>query len=455
MSSGDRLRSPLAGDPCLGILLRKVSGGQVASKFAPTFCIDSPTQWNPRCFGSRLAGRIAGAWVVALVSTGLACAQNTPDQSPSVSISLPGKNAMVERTYVGDNACGSCHKDKAGTYHQTGHAITSGLPSKNSIKGAFSPGSNTLKTANPDLRFIMEANETDFTQKAVVRTSPSQIMTRTERIDVIIGSGLKGQTYLYWDDNRLFQLPVSYWTELGEWVNSPGYADGTANFERPVNPRCLECHTSSFQSLLPPINRYDKSSLVLGIACEKCHGPGSEHVALFRSKSPPRPPAATAIVNPAKLSRDRQIDVCALCHAGIGESFTPPLSFAAGDVLDHYLTIPPSDPGAHLEVHGSQWLRLAKSRCFESSATMTCTTCHDVHTPQRDLGSFAARCLTCHKVESCGVFSKLGHRIDRECVGCHMPLQRTDLTVSSGNGRTLRPKVRNHQIGIYPENSLP
>ena len=70
--------------------------------------------------------------------------------------------------------------------------------------------------------------------------------------------------------------------------------------------------------------------------------------------------AATAIINPAKLPRDRQLDICALCHAGIGESFTPPLSYTAGDMLGHYLSIPQSDPDARLEVHGGQWLRLTK-----------------------------------------------------------------------------------------------
>ncbi len=385
----------------------------------------SPVMRNPRGSGSRLAGRILGALIVALASAHRAAAQDVPAQSPTVSVSLPEKKPAAEAAYVGDEACNSCHQGQAINYHRTGHALTSSLPSKESIKGEFSLGANTLRTANPDLHFVMEANETDFFQKAVVRTSPSQVMSRTERIDVVIGSGRKGQTYLYWDDDKLFQLPVSYWTELGEWVNSPGYADGTANFDRPVNPRCLECHTSSFQSLVPPVNRYDKTSLVLGISCEKCHGPGGEHAALFRTKPPPRSPAATAIINPAKLSRDRQLDICALCHAGVGESFTPPLSFTAGDVLSHYLSIPPPEPDAHLEVHGGQWLRLTKSRCFKSSPAMTCTTCHDVHTPQRDPGAFAARCLTCHQVENCGVFSKLGHRIDRRCVDCHMPLQRT------------------------------
>src|SRR2546422_8885079 len=85
----------------------------------------------------------------------------------------------------------------------------------------------------------------------------------------VIGSGGKGQTYLFWKADQLFQLPISYWRELGQWVNSPGYRDGVANFGRPIIARCLECHASYFESLPPPDNRYSKTGFVLGITCEK------------------------------------------------------------------------------------------------------------------------------------------------------------------------------------------
>src|SRR5213078_4429349 len=101
--------------------------------------------------------------------------------------------------------------------------------------------------------------------------------TLSERFDIVLGSGRKGQTYLCWRaGDQLFELPVSYWTELRRWINSPGYEDGQLNFSRPVSPRCLECHASAFESLPAPgiINRYNKTNYILGIACEKCHGPG-------------------------------------------------------------------------------------------------------------------------------------------------------------------------------------
>lgn len=230
--------------------------------------------------------------------------------------------------FVGDESCRSCHQDKTISYHQTAHFITSQAPTKDTILGKFKLGSNVLKTADTNLIFEMQATDAGFFQKAVRTVSPTRVGHREERFDIVIGSGRKGQTYGFWRSNLLCQLPVSYWTEIDEWVNSPGYRDGVAVYERPITPRCLECHATTFTSRAPPTNRYDKVSIVFGMTCEKCHGPGSEHVAKFRSASPPKPPADTAIINPAKLSRERQIDTCALCHGGGGEPHHAPPQWA-------------------------------------------------------------------------------------------------------------------------------
>ena len=87
-------------------------------------------------------------------------------------------------------------------------------------------------------------------------------------------------------------------------------------------PRCLECHGSYAESVGRPIaiNRYQKTSLVLGVSCERCHGPGREHV--FRHQSG-NVRSGEAIVNPAKLPRDRDLEVCAQCHAGMRFPIAP------------------------------------------------------------------------------------------------------------------------------------
>ncbi|HEY4248553.1 MAG TPA: multiheme c-type cytochrome [Lacunisphaera sp.] len=356
---------------------------------------------------------------------------------------------------VGDQVCGTCHQEKMRTFHLTAHAKTSTLASSSAIHGKFVAGSNSLKTINPNLVFVMESNPQGCFQTAHLRTSASEQLTRSERIDIVVGSGRKGQTYLYWDGDKLFQLPVSYWTGLDGWINSPGYVDGTAEFDRPIDGRCLECHSSSFENEPPTLNRYKASSMVLGISCEKCHGPGSEHVARFRSGSPPKAYSDFAIVNPAKLSRARQLDVCALCHEGSGTPLTPALSYSPGDALSRHISFGKLPPNAPVDVHASQIQLLERSRCFRSTTTLTCITCHDVHTPQRDTAAFASRCLTCHQVENCRIFPAQGHAIDTKCIDCHMPLQQTGKIVALLDGEAVRPSVRNHQIAIYPQKTLP
>jgi len=351
--------------------------------------------------------------------------------------------------YVGDSVCRSCHQEKGKTYAETAHHFASSWPSQRTMKGSFTPDSNVMKTANPYLTFEMTVTEQGYFQSAVEKVSPTKKISRTERIDVVTGSARKGQTYLFWKGDQLFQLPVTYWTDTGSWVNSPSYPDGSPHFDKAVIPRCLECHASYFEWMPPPVNRYRKTSLVLGVTCEKCHGPGRQHVARHRLKSSLPAGTPEAIVNPSALSRDRQIDLCGLCHSGNGTPFQPALSFLPGDVLEDYIDIPYYSAEEAVDVHGSQVQMLKRSKCFQSTTTLTCTTCHDVHKPQVDAAAFSPRCLTCHEAKQCGEYAKLGEQGTRNCIDCHMPLQESRVLFSNTNGKKLMPKVRNHQIGIY------
>jgi hypothetical protein len=359
------------------------------------------------------------------------------------------KEPISPGNYVGDDKCLSCHANEQ-TYLHTAHHLTSSLPTAQSIEGSFAAGHNLLKTTNPDLSFKMESGADGFAETAIIGTPPNAI-AHTERIDFVVGSGRKGQTYLYWKGDRLFELPVSYWTELNSWVDSPGYRDDSPNFERPVPPRCLECHSTYFASSTSQgsSNAYKKSGFILGIACEKCHGPGKDHVARHASRQ--AAPAAEAIVNPAKLSRDRQIDTCAMCHAGIGVApLAPAFSYVPGEPLQDYIDLGTPDPNAKIDVHGNQVMLLQRSRCFQSSPTMSCSTCHNVHLAQRDAAAFSSHCLSCHKAESCGEFKKMGASIAGNCIDCHMPRQESNLIISGFEGKQVRPKVRSHWIKVYP-----
>lgn len=352
--------------------------------------------------------------------------------------------------YAGDAACAQCHRKESEFYGATLHARDSSPATAKHIVGTFGPGQNVLHTSNPNLIVKMSAEPDGFYQTAVNLANPSSQLT--ERFDIVIGSGRHGQTYLYWEGDELYELPASYWTWSREWVTSPGFPAGQVHFDRRVVPRCLECHGSYFTSLAPPLNRFEKSSLVLGINCERCHGPGAQHVARERSLAPPAGSNDRAIVNPARLARDRQLDLCALCHAGAVQPTRPPMTFTVGDDVRDYLAIQPPTPNAPVDVHGNQVGALELSKCFASS-NMTCSTCHNVHQKQENAEAFSQHCLTCHKMQACGRYHTLGQAIRTRCVDCHMPIEESAKITSDSAGSTLHALLRAHQIKIYPDDS--
>jgi hypothetical protein len=364
-----------------------------------------------------------------------------------LAASAPSLEGQREK-YVGDAACLPCHREQSEPYQHTAHHLTSQPASASSILGSFLAEANVLMIADPakaqedpGLYFKMEARENNFYQTSVAGW-PGHLQQHRERIDVVIGSGVRGQSYLYWRGELLFELPVSYWSDGKRWINSPGYKNGAINFDRAVTPRCLECHATYIapRSRDPLTNRYDPHSLVMGISCERCHGPGADHVA--QPKSP--------MLNPATFSRDRQIDVCALCHNGIRhEQLAAAFSFMPGDTLDNFLQHSSGELASRPDVHGNQVGLLQSSRCYLSSPQMSCSTCHDVHRAEQPVAVYSERCLRCHKVESCGMAKTVGAKIAENCIDCHMPVQSTNAIISETAGEQIRPKMRNHWIRVY------
>lgn len=358
--------------------------------------------------------------------------------------------AVTAQNAVGDATCLSCHRDKQ-TFETTAHRLTSRLPVPASFTGSFSPGENVVRTSNPHLYFRMDSTSAGVFQTAVFGAPPDTTV-RSERVAFVTGSGRRGQSFLYWrGENLLYQLPVSYWAMFG-WGNSPAYPDGRPNFDRPIPPRCLECHTTAFQrdSSTADVHRYRRDSLILGISCETCHASGREHVE--RERSIARVVRPSAIVNPARLPRARRLDECALCHGGAVPLTSEPFTHVPGTPVEKQtsLEIWSRPPSPTVDVHGDQVGLLARSRCFQQS-DMTCSTCHDVHREQRDPVALSANCLTCHRVQSCDLFPARGQALEGKCVDCHMPVQQSTSVIANQVGRQVRQPVRSHWIKVYPE----
>jgi hypothetical protein len=167
---------------------------------------------------------------------------------------------------MGDSTCISCHRDKA-SFETTAHRLTSRHPSRATMAGHFTGPGSVLRTPNPALHFRMSVDSAGFHQTAV-RGTGKDTTVRTERVAYVAGSNRKGQSFLYWRGDSLFQLPLSYWKSLDTWIISPGpsYTEGQANFDRAVGPRCLECHATWIEATpdFAVVNRFDSTGAILG-----------------------------------------------------------------------------------------------------------------------------------------------------------------------------------------------
>jgi hypothetical protein len=378
---------------------------------------------------------------------------------PHASMQAAASGEVHRRGYTGNEVCTSCHRKESQGYAATAHHLTSQFPTDDSVTGFHDAGSNLLMIADPananaekaGLYFNMERRGSEFYETATTGWL-GHLSSQSARIDIVIGSGRRGLTYLSWRGDQLFELPVTYWADGKRWINSPGYRDGEANFTRPIFPRCLECHAAFIKPLSgdPSSNRYDKSTLEAGIGCETCHGPGARHAALWRGRSGAAGQSDQSILSPAHFSRDRQVDLCGFCHNGIRElGIAPPFSYVPGEPLDDYLEPDTNNVVEHPDVHGNQVGLLKRSRCYLSSPKMTCSTCHDVHAPEKTMEFYSGRCLTCHRMENCGEFKRMGDKIATKCIDCHMPVEETKKIVSTTAGQVVRATMRNHWIKIY------
>lgn len=365
------------------------------------------------------------------------------------------KKKSVRAQFAGSAACAGCHKDIYEKHIHTAHFHTSEIASEKNIKGSFVPGANTFiyKTGGV---VAMEKRTGGFYQVAYTKG----VERASQRFDIITGSGTKGQTYLTWSDTKLFQLPVTYFTSANQWSNSPGHPNKIA-LNRVITSRCLECHTTFVEKISDPNTEpeyFDRSSMVLGVDCEKCHGSAVKHIE-FQTKNPQETKAAF-IINPAKFNRQQSLDLCALCHGGRLQKTKPSFEFTAGDKLsDYFLTNAVVKDAGAIDVHGNQYGLLAASKCFIKSNTLTCTSCHNTHeNEQGKTAVFSQRCISCHNDKQadavlCKLTAKLGTAINNNCTGCHMPEQPSmAIAVLLQGNDTLTPaRMHTHFIKSYPD----
>ncbi|MBB5395449.1 hypothetical protein [Mucilaginibacter sp. AK015] len=358
------------------------------------------------------------------------------------------------QAYAGPETCISCHADISKSYLHMAHYIASSPASAKTVSGSFADGENVFPY-NGHSEVLMTKTDSGLYQSYYVNGKK----TEAARMDIAMG-GVKGESYLYWNDNELFQLPVSFDNTKNHWIMSPGYDTVMASFDRMINIRCMECHASYAKTepgRVPSFGGetigFQKNSVILSIDCERCHGGARQHVD-FQTANP-GVKTAKYITKISDLTREQKVDLCGTCHSGTKtENFRSIFDFKPGDKLTDFKKHAPSAGPtdlAHLDVHGDQLDMLKTSKCYISSK-MDCNTCHNTHKNERGNALlFAQRCQTCHKAESHNVCKMTG-KIDAtilqaKCIACHMPALGTKAIINE-NESVL---IHTHHIAVYPD----
>jgi predicted CXXCH cytochrome family protein len=275
-----------------------------------------------------------------------------------------------------------------------------------------------------------------------------EINAEEVKIDYVMGSGNHARSYLHRTERgMLIELPLGWYPDKGgEWRMAPGSDTEHPQTRRFVSYKCMFCHNA--YPKIPAANGAPDSDPVFlgelpqGIDCQRCHGPGGEHVRTAGRAGIGNP----AIVNPAKLSPERRMEVCMQCHLETTSGRIPAVlqrfdrgtfSYIPGQPLVDFAISFDHAPGTGHEGKFeavSSVYRLRQSRCFlESGGKLECATCHDPHSVPRGeeaLRHYSNICLQCHTsahpapVTTSVTTSATATAAD--CITCHMPKRRVD-----------------------------
>ena len=347
---------------------------------------------------------------------------------PSAPVSVPGRFA-TNAQYVGSVACQKCHSVIYESWSKTLMA-------------------NVVR----DPRTHPEAVIPDFSK-------PDPLVAfSTNDIALVYGSKWK-QRYFKKIGDDYYPLPAQWDVTHKIWRGyfakddwwSPFYPPD--NFKRPTSSTCDGCHSVNYDISTKAVTEWN-------VGCEKCHGPGSEHVAH---------PTSANIINPARMDYVQANDTCIQCHSQgrplnnpiSGKYYDWPVGFQVGLRLSDYWKLEPHQLGQTTFTHfadGTAHKNRMQGNDYVTSLMYThgvaCFTCHDSHGTGNGalLRKPAAQlCLDCHGPGSPNgpreptLEAHTHHQAGsegNECIGCHMPkIQQTiaDINVRSHTFRFVSP----------------
>jgi tetratricopeptide (TPR) repeat protein len=359
--------------------------------------------------------------------------------------SAPG---LAQRGYVDSKLCAACHADVYNSYMRTAMARSFARPDTENEIEDYASNKSFFHAASATWFEMIRRNGQYYQRRYQIGFGSVQTNIDETKIDYAIGSGSHARAYLHRTANRkLMQLPMAWYSEDGgHWGMSPGYDSADHQYgRRAVAYECFFCH-NAYPEITNQRLRDEPvypGNLPEGIDCQRCHGPGANHIRAAGEAQASPDSIRRAIVNPARLSPAASLEVCLQCHLQSTSRHLPdsirrfgraPFSYTPGQPLadfriffDH--ATESGQEGGGIEIDHSAY-RLMQSQCFlKSGGGLTCVTCHNPHEPL-DSGPKAAAhydgiCRGCHASALETLMHAGRHPAGAECVGCHMPKRRT------------------------------
>jgi hypothetical protein len=322
--------------------------------------------------------------------------------------------------FAGDAACADCHRLQYASYIGSRHSR------------AMRP---ILETSLPVLLIgwpLRERSGIEYEYELAdggLRVSVHKGRAlATGVLEWAFGAGAQGITPVGRVGDQYFEHRISFYVRAGRPALTMGHPstaarsprDGLGIIHQPaVIYRCFNCHATGVR---PGPAGPDLSRMRPGVTCERCHGPGTDHIeAAVRGDA-----IAGTIRNPGKLAAKAVVRFCGECHS-------PALQgVPAGE----------SASMARFKAVG-----LGESRCFSRSQTLSCLTCHDPHRDaRRDVDNFYSdKCRGCHRTTHAAGASGCPRATATNCLPCHM------------KSVELAPFIRttDHRIRVYRDGDKP